>query len=380
VGIRRARAIPKLGRSILKPTTHRRCPEAAAGLLLAAVLAAGCSAGSGQEAGARGRGAQAFPVAIFSAAPRDLERTVSVTGPVEPIRLVSVNAQTAGTVVEVSVEEGTRVRVGQPLARLDARETTAQLDRARAILTNAEAAFRRAEQLRTEGLVPGSELDQARSTYDIARADTALWSTRLAFSRIDAPVTGVVTAKRIERGGAVSANQPLFEIAEDDPLVVRVRLSELDVVSLSPGRAVTVRLDAYPGVSLEGRVRRVFPSADAASRLVPVEVVLRRPPPGVEVRPGYLARVDFVIERHPGALAVPASALGVSDGSAFVYLVQADTLVRREVEAGVTAQGWVQITRGLAAGERVVTSGHSNLRPGAPVRARDVAAEGGAVP
>jgi multidrug efflux pump subunit AcrA (membrane-fusion protein) len=68
---------------------------------------------------------------------------------------------------------------------------------------------------------------------------------------------------------------------------------------------------------------------------------------------------------------VPASAVGVSDGGSFVYVVNADTLARRAVETGITASGWVEIVRGLAPGEQVVTSGHSNLRPGAPVRVSD---------
>jgi len=291
-----------------------------------------------------------------------------VTGPIEPIRTVAVNAQTTGTLLSVLVEEGDRVRSGQLMAELDARETSAQLERARAVLANAEAAFRRAEQLAANGLTTGAEFDAARSAYEIAQADVELWRTRLAFSRISAPVSGVVTAKRVERGSAVSTNQAMFEIAEDSLLVVRVRVSELDVVHLEPGNTVSVRLDAYPEARIAGRIRRIFPSADAASRLVPVEIALGRTPPGVEARPGFLARVDFALDRREGVLAVPASAIGVSDGGAFVYVVDADTLVRRPVETGVTAAGWIEVRRGLQAGERVVSSGHVNLRPGTPVR------------
>uniref|UniRef100_A0A832I6D7 Efflux RND transporter periplasmic adaptor subunit n=1 Tax=Eiseniibacteriota bacterium TaxID=2212470 RepID=A0A832I6D7_UNCEI len=351
----------------LRPAALR----AAAALALAAALA-GCARGGSAESGGRGnRGPQALPVAAAEVRPRDLVRSVTVAGAVEPLRVVQVNAQMAGTVVAVHVEEGRHVRAGERLAELDAREATAQLARARAILANAEAAYARSAQLAAEGLASGSELDEARAARDIARADVEVWSTRLAFSRIEAPVAGVVTAKRVERGGAVTAHQPLFEIAEDGPRVVRVRVSELDVVRLEPGRAVSVQLDAYPQARIEGRIRRIFPSADAASRLVPVEVALGPAPGGVEVRPGFLARVEFPLERRAAALAVPAPAVGVSEGETFVYVVVADTLVRRPVETGLTAEGWIEIVRGLAAGERVVSSGHSSLRPGAPVRVRD---------
>ncbi len=319
----------------------------------------------------------AVPVATVEVARRDLARTVTVTGPIEPIRTVSVNAQMAGTVVRVLVEEGDRVREGQRMAELDARETSAQLERARAVLANAESAYKRAERLQANGLTTDAELDAARSVFEIAKADVELWQTRLAFSRISAPVSGVVTAKRVEHGSAVSTNQAMFEIADDSLLVVRVRVSELDVVQLEPGAAVNLRLDAYPEARIAGRIRRIFPSADPASRLVPVEVALARTPTGVEVRPGFLARVDFDLDRREDVLAVPASAMGVANGGAFVYVVDADTLVRRPVQTGLTAAGWIEVTRGIEPGESVVTSGHVNLRTGMSVRVSEALSAGG---
>lgn len=339
---------------------------AAAGLTLTGV-ASGCSS-SGEAHRGPDRRSQATPVAAVDVAPRDLTRTVSVTGPIEPIRSISVNAMAAGTVNRVLVQEGSRVRAGQILAELDAREVQAQLQRAEAVLARAEADHRRAEELRARDLSSDAELEAARSAYATARADAELWRTRVDFTRITAPAGGVVTAKRVERGGGVSANEEMFVIAEDAQLVVRVQVSELDVVRLETGRAVEVHLDAYPGQPIQGRVQRIFPSADAMSRLVPVEVVLGRPPAGVVPRPGFLARIEFPIEQRTGALAVPTAAVGVSEGGSFVYLIEADTLVVRPVETGMTAAGWVEVTEGLAAGDRVVGSGHANLRPGAPVR------------
>lgn len=331
---------------------------------------AGGQAGSGPGAGP-GAAAKAIPVAAVEVLPRDLARTVAVTGPLEPIRTVMVNAQTGGTVLSVLVEEGDRVRAGQLLAELDARETTAQLERALAVLANAEAAFQRAEELQANDLNSEAEVDVLRSTFAIARADVQLWRTRLAFSRISAPVAGVVTAKRVEMGSTVSANGPMFTIADDSLLVVRVRVSERDVVHLEPGLPATLQLDAYPGVPISGSIRRIFPSADAASRLVPVETVLGPLPSGVVARPGYLARVEFALDSRSGVLAVPAAAIGVTESGPFVYVVAADTLSRRSVQTGLTTAGWIEVTRGLETGDLVVSSGHVNLRSGARVRLGD---------
>jgi RND family efflux transporter MFP subunit len=178
----------------------------------------------------------------------------------------------------------------------------------------------------------------------------------------------VVTAKLVEAGSAVSTNQRMFELADESVLVVRVQASEMDVVYLDGGERVSVTLDAYPDRPLSGRIRRVFPSADPQSRLVPVEVALDRAPPGVQVRPGFLARVRLDLDAIPDAVAVPAPAVGSAAEGAFVYTVVADTLERHLVQIGVMADGWVQILRGVTEGEAVVVSGHTNLRPGVPVR------------
>lgn len=330
-----------------------------------------CSGGDRQTQGSpSGRGGPMgpTPVAAVTVAPRDLSRTITVTGPVEPIRTVQVSAQTGGTLLEVLVEEGDRVRSGQLLARLDSREISAQLEHAKAVLANAQTAYQRAKDLRTGDLISEAELDAARSSHDMAKADVELWSTRLAFCRITAPVSGVVTRKLVEKGNTVSSGDELFEIADDSKLVVRVQVSELDVVRLRPGLAVSLKLDAYPGREIGGHIRRIFPAADPSSRLVPVEVELDPRPAGVDARPGFLARVAFSLDRRDSVLAVPAAALGTSAAGSFVYVVQADTLVRRPVKTGRTASGWVEVTGGLTPGERVVSSGQVNLRPGAPVR------------
>jgi membrane fusion protein, multidrug efflux system len=337
----------------------------------------GCSSSETTASGGSRR-SQTLAVATTAVTARDLARSVTVTGALEPIRTVSVNSQITATLLNVLVEEGSRVRTGQLLAELDARESAAQLARARAVLVNAEAAYERARRLQASAVVSESEIDVLRSAYEIARADVELWSTRVAFARIVAPVDGIVTVKRVEQGGSVSANQALFEIAEDDRLVVRVRVSELDVVFLEAGRPVTVRLDAYPDVRVPARIRRIFPSADATSWLVPVEVELESVPAGIAARPGFLARLEFALDRRDSVLTVPNQAIGVNDQGAFVYVVEADTLSRRAVTTGLTTEGLVEVVAGLRPGESVVVSGHSNLRPGATVRVTSADDPGGA--
>jgi membrane fusion protein (multidrug efflux system) len=351
----------------------RRLGTLAAGALTFAVLStAGCSSGAARSdtPGARGRDpGAAVPVAVAAAEHRTLARSVTLSAPVEPLRKIGVNSQMTGTVLEVVVQEGDRVRRGDLMAALDTREVEAQLDRARATLSNADAAFRRAGDMHDAKIITEAEYEQARAAYETARSDVRLWETRLGFGRIAAPAAGVVTAKLVEAGSAVSPNQRMFELADESLLVVRVQVSELDVVNLAGHENVLVSLDAYPnGPGIPGRVRRVFPSADPMSRLVPVEIALGTPPAGILVRPGFLARVRLDLEDVPDALAVPEPAIGASAEGAFVFVVAGDTLVRRPITTGLSADGWVQIASGLTSGEQVVVSGFTNLRAGSRVQ------------
>lgn len=351
--------------------------------LAAMVLAAACSDGeanAGAASGSQGAGAggrpggpggggagretvvQTVPVVVGSIA-----RSVTVSGVVEPLRTVAVNSQLAGAVLSVRVEEGSVVRAGQLMAELDGRELEAQLASAEASFQVAEAAYQRAEQLRERQIITLPEYEQQRTGHAAARAALDQVRTRIGFTRVLSPVNGVVTEKRVEAGDAVGTQTRLFSVAEVATLVVRVGVSELDVVDLQEGDRVRIELDAFPDRTAAGRIRRIFPVADPTTRLVPVEVALDAAS-GAYVRPGFLARASFSLNEHEGVLLVPQGALVGGGSSAAVFVVEGGAAVRRTVQTGLTSEGRVAIVSGLREGEQVVTLGNNLLRDGAQVR------------
>ena len=325
--------------------------------------------GPGGGGGGGGRGGNRTPAVETAAVTAgDIAREVTVTGTVQPLRTVAVNAQMSGALLEVLVEEGTPVRAGQTLARVDAREIAAQVRSAEAQYTVAEAAAKRAEQLRERQVITASEYERDRAAHDAARATLDGLRTRLGYSVVRAPVSGVVTTKLVERGHVVGPQSKLFDIAETSTLVVPVQVSELDVVHLSPGDPARVSMDAFPGQTFEGRIRRIFPAADPATRLVPVEVALSGQASRV-ARPGFLARVSASLGTQSGVLLVPAGAVVQSSGGEpAVFVVKEGKAERRPVETGLISQGQVQVVSGLQPGEAVVTVGTNNVRDGADVR------------
>jgi RND family efflux transporter MFP subunit len=348
---------------------------------IAAVAALGACGGAGTEAqtqsgggGRRGGGGGPAPVEVAPVETGTIARTVEVSGNIEPLRSVGVNAQLSGALREVNVEEGSRVAEGAVLARVDDREISAQLAAAQASFELAAASFERSESLRAQQIITAAEYERDRAQLASSRASRDQLQTRLGYATVRAPISGVVTEKNVEAGDIVGVQNRLFTIAFVDTLVVRVQVSELDVVGLRPGATSRLTLDAFPGQPVIGTIRRIFPAADPTTRLVPVEVALT----GADARlarPGFLARVNFVLGERQGVRLVPASAI-VSNaaGSRFVYIVQGDHAERRVVEIGMTSEGRVEIVQGLDGGEVVVVAGANALRDGAAIRVVNAAA------
>lgn len=347
----------------------------------ASVIVTGCNSGSSQETtpsqgGRGGRGGPGSglptPVEVAVAELGRAARFVTATGTVEPLRTVGINSQVSGALLRVSVEEGSVVAAGTVLARIDSRELEAQLASAAANLEVAKRAAERSQELRNQQINTIAEYERDQAAYASSRSTHDQLQLRLGYATVRAPVSGVILEKRVETGDLVSPQTRLFTIGDVSTLVVRVPVSELDVMGLSQGDIVDVTLDAMPGQSVQGRVRRVFPSADTVTRLVPVEVALSGPA-ARSVRPGFLARVSISLDPRTGVLLVPGGALLQDPNGSVVYLVQGGKATRRSVRRGGTFQGRVEIVEGIAAGDTVIVAGNRAVREGSAVRVMDSA-------
>jgi membrane fusion protein (multidrug efflux system) len=308
-----------------------------------------------------------IPVEIAVAELGTAARTVTATGTVEPIRTVTINSQLAGAVRSVAVEEGDVVRAGTPLARIDSRELEAQLASARATLEVAARAAERAETLRRQEIVTVAEYERDQAAHAAARATHDQLRMRIGYASVRSPIAGVVLSKSVEMGDVVATQTEMFTIGDVSSLVVRLPISELDVTALDEGDTVALAMDAVPGRTLPGRIRRIFPSGDPTTRLVPVEVVLTGDA-ARSARPGFLARVEFRLDPRSGVLLVPAGAIVDDAGGSAAFVVSGGQASRRPVRRGGIYQGRVEITDGLAAGDTVAVAGITTLRDGASVR------------
>lgn len=332
--------------------------------------ASGGPGGPGGPGGRGGRGAQITPVEITLVERADLANTSLVTGLLEPLRTVSVNAQLAGALLAVRVEEGDRVAAGQTLAEIDGRELAAQVQAADAQLTFARSTAERSAQLFKQQIITAAENERDQAALASAEASLTQLRTRLGFSVISSPISGVVTARFVQGGDIVSPNTRLFTVSDVSTLVVRMPVSELEVAQLRTGQEVALKVDALGGATVPGRVRRIFPAADSLSRLVPVEVAVTGNATA-QLRPGYTVRATLRLDTRSDALVLPTRAILGASGARSVFIVKEGLAERRAVRVGADIDGMVEVFSGLVLGDTVIVAGNSLVREGGQVRIVD---------
>lgn len=325
--------------------------------------------GPGPGGGPGGGNRSALPVAVEVETVRrgSLAREILVSGALMPIRTVGVNAQLAGALLTIRAEEGTRVTTGQVLAEVDSREVRAQLRSAEAALALARSTAERSERLLKDRVVTPAEYERDQAALAAAQASVDALRTRLGYALVRAPITGVVTEKRVEAGDVVQTQTRLYTIADVSTLVVRVQVSELAIAGLKEGQPANVTIDAFGARRFEGRIRRIFPAADSTTRMVPVEIALSGSAVR-ELKPGYLARVTMRVGERPGVLLARTTARVGSREAPAVFVIRGNKAERRLVRVGETGGDQIEILDGLHEGESVVVAGADQLRDGATVR------------
>jgi RND family efflux transporter MFP subunit len=353
---------------------HRPSPcHRTLGALLIPLVLAACGTNDGQAAspgaGGPGRGpanGAPTPVEIATVERTSIARSSMVSGQLSALRAVGVTSQVPGALLEVHVEEGSRVSRGQVIAELDARELTAQVDASEAAVAFARSTFERSESLHRSRVITAAEYERDRAALASAEASLTQLRTRLGFTRITAPIGGVVTQRFVQAGDVVGGQTRLFTIADVSVLVTLLPVSELEVPLLRQGAHVPIHVDAL-GRSVDGVIRRIFPAADSVNRLVPVEVAIAgNAVPGL--RPGYTVRATLHLDERDGVLVVPSNAVFGAAGAQSVYLVRDGRAERRRVRVGADVDGRTEVIEGLVFGDSVVTTGSALLRDGAALR------------
>ena len=297
---------------------------------------------------------------------------ITITGSLDAATRVAVKSQIAGQVEQVTVDRGTNVRRGQLLATIDARGANAQAASAEASLAAAERDLRAADTLHKAGAISERDFVQATVARDAAKAQLTLAQVTLGRTRVESPISGIVSGRSVEPGEAVATAADLFTIVNTDALELAGRVAPDAIGGVTVGQPVNLSVDAYSGKTIVGRVARIEPIAESGTRQVTVYVRVLNP--RHDLVAGLFA--TGVILRNGGASnvpVIPATAIAETNGEQAVYVIDGATLSRRVVTIGDrdNERGLVEVRSGLQVGERVLADAPGAIAPGTRVSMAD---------
>ena len=312
-------------------------------------------------------------------------------GTVKAQDLVSVSPQVSNRLTDIYVDLGDKVEAGQLMAKIydktfrdQLSQAQAQLAQSRIALRRDSAQFERQRQLLAMDLVSDSEYEIALATYrntmaqlESARASLTQAQENFNFTEVRAPVNGVVVSRSLEEGDLAPSGQTLFELASDSGFETRIFLPVQDWRSVRIGQSVQLRVSNEASVSATGIVSRKSPQLDPTTGLG--EVVITLTQVGGSIYSGVLAENLINIQTNDNAVVIPRSALVEVvetvvnpesntielERSYSVFVSKGDSMAeRRTLELGIEQGDRIEVLSGLQPGDNIVITGQQGLEEG----------------
>lgn len=338
-------------------------PQTSLLLLLSAAslsLSTACSSSSSSKQETAQSTDSTQVVTVDAARLTELDSRQQYTAQLEAKTLNNITAQAGGRVKQILVAVGDRVAAGQVVARMEATQASA----AQIQLADAKTNFARMDELYKVGGISKAQWEQAKSALEQAKLSYGNASEN---TLLRSPISGFVTAKNYDNGDVTSPTLPILVIQQVSPLKVVVNVSEQYYTRLKPGLEASLSVEALGTQSFSGRITKVYPTVDATTHTVGVEIEVANK--DQRLRPGMYARLSLDFGTRQ-ALTISDKAIVRQAGSGirYVYVLKEGKAVYREVELGELQDGRYEALSGIEPGEQLIISAPSRLKNGAAVK------------
>lgn len=350
--------------------------------------------------------ARVVTVSVADAKHGQVRQEILLTGSLRPKEQVDVTAKATGRVQRLTYQLGDFVKNGAVIAELEDDELQQQVSRAKAALAvvnaatrqrmaeleNSKANFGRMERLMKEGLIPRSDFESSRTSYEVvqaqlelskaqenqARAEIRELEIRLSQARITAPMDGFISKRHVDQGALVNPAMPIVTLVNLSTMVTMASVPEQAVGKLRVGAAAKVEVDAFGEQVFQGRVARIAPVLDAATRSAIVEVEI--PNRDTRLRAEMFARVTLDLGAMRPAILIPRDGLVYRGTQPGVFLADRGRSAFRPIETGQTIGADVEVMANLDAGTKIVTRGAAMLGEGDQLKVVGLEANAAPVP
>ena len=395
-------------------------------VVVASLAAGACEksagAGAGGAGGRGGRGGRGQTVATQTTPVQrmSVQRQVELSGTLLSPDQAKISSEVAGIIREVRVQLGTEVKAGDVLVRLEPRELQFATDRAESALRQVEAqlgidraqdkqpppdeqiasvrqqianrddaraAFERATELNSRGLLTKADRDTADTRVKVTeanlqaaldnvhslkaslqdrRAAHELAQKKLSDAVIKAPVAGSVSERLVQPGEFIRENTAVATIVQMNPLKLKTAIQEKNASVITPGQAIEFNVEAFQGRTFKGKVAYVSPAVDQATRTFAVEALVDNS--DRQLKPGFFAKGVVLTRLDNQVMAVPEDAISTLAGVSTVYVVEDGKARQQQVTLGARTGKLAEVVSGLTGDELLATTNLSQLATGVSVR------------
>lgn len=298
-------------------------------------------------------------VVTLALAPTTITDRINLPGYIEPWTRLQLMAKLNGTITELLVSEGDRVKKDDILARIEDDDFRIALDRAEAGYNLTKAEYNRDKAMYDKGVIPVATLDSAETAMQKARADDEEARLLLSRTTVTSPMDGIISRMDAKIGLQLSVGDPLAEILQIDRMKGVVGIPESDVSAVRRLDNVELTIQALGDKIFNGKKHFLSPSPLTTARLYNLELAI--PNDAGEVLDGMFVRADIVKQRVDNALAVPLYSVISRNDEQYVFIEQEGLARKRKVTLGIMEKWMVQITAGLNPGDRLLVEGHRDV-------------------
>jgi len=318
---------------------------------------------------------------VAAARAGDIGRVLHANGSLRPQNQAVVRAKVAGEIVELSLREGDRVEQGQVLAKIEnndyasrLKERVAALEAAKSQAALAEATRVKNQDLLAKGFISSLAYDNAKGAAEVAAAQVRQQEAQLEMARkaladtvVHSPMAGWVAERAVQRGDKTAVDGKLFTLVDLSRMELEALVPASEIAGLAVGQSFVTNVEGFGERRFNGRVARIGAGTQTGNRYLPIYIELDNA--DAVLKAGLFAEGSLQLGRIKATALIPDTALRNESGVNFVYVVEGDRLVRRNVEVGLTndAERLVDVVHGLAPGDTVIAANLGNLKEGVRV-------------
>lgn len=330
-------------------------------VVAAVALAAGCGSSNSKTAEQTTVTEEVVPtVSVAQVSLREVPQEATYTSTIQAFVKNNIAPQTAGRISKILVDVGDFVKKGQVVAEMD----QTQLAQVELQLRNNETEFNRLKELYEVGGLSKSDLDAIEMAYKVSKTQ---YENLKENATLVSPINGVITARNYDAGDMYAMSAPIYTVEQIVPVKLLVGISETDYSKVKKGDSVEITADAIPDKTFYGKIRKIYPTVDPATRTFTVEVVVDNN--YSTLRPGMFARATVNFGTN-NSVVIPDVAVVKQQGSGerFVYVLNDDgTVTYQKVVLGRRMGTEYEVLEGIADGAKVVVGGQIRLKDGIKV-------------